>query len=90
MITLTPRLAVIASSWIVGILITSIVMNPTVSVSSATMPGAMSCMKAARAAVGPSWPLKASLRKVQIFWTPWLTPIAKTRNGTRMENGSMP
>jgi len=24
------------------------------------------------------------------FWTPWLTPMAKTRNGTRIENGSTP
>ena len=60
-----------ASSRMIPILITSIVMKPTVSVSSATRPGAIELHEGARARLsGRRAPLNISLRNVEIFWTP--------------------
>ncbi len=56
MIAATPRLAVIAISWIMRILISMMVMKPMVSVSRATPPGISSRRKVLRAAVWLSAP----------------------------------
>ena len=90
MITPTPRLAEIASSRINWILMTRIVRNPTVSASSATPPGTSSWRNALRPASRSSAPVIISDRNARTICTPWLTPMANTRNGTSSESGSTP
>ena len=90
MITATPRLAVIASSWMIGISISRMVRKPAVSVASATLPGMNSRLKQMRAAEWQSSPAVTWPFRALIICTPWETPMAKTRNGTRIDNGSMP
>ena len=90
MITATPMLAAMASSRIVGTGMSRMVTNPIVSVISATPPGTSSCRNAARADLSGSPPANNSARNARTICTPWLTPIAKTRNGTRIDIGSMP
>ena len=91
MITQTPRLAEIASSRMVWILISRIVRKPNVSAIRATPPGTSSCRKALLAASRLlSQPENTAERKARIICTPWLTPMAKMRKGTRIDNGSIP
>jgi hypothetical protein len=90
MMTATPRLAVMAISWIMRMLMSMIVMNPMVSDSNAMPPGTRSRRKVERAAVMLSAPSYTSAPNAEIICTPWLTPMAKMRNGTRMDMGSMP
>ena len=90
MMVATPRLAVIAICWMTSILISMMVMKPMVSEISATPPGTSSLRKLVRAAVRPSAPLKTAARLAVIICTPWLTAMAKIKNGTRIPIGSMP
>ena len=86
----TPMLAVIAISRITGTGITRIVTKPTRSASSATTAGARSWRNVRRAASMLSRPATAASLTALIFCTPWLTPIANTRNGTSSPMGSTP
>ena len=79
-----------AISWMTRIWITSRVRKPMTSVASAVLPGASRRRKAMREAVSESAPLKTSERAALTICTAWLTAIAKTRNGTRIDIGSMP
>ena len=90
MITATPRLAVIASSWMIGISISRMVRKPAVSVASATLPGMNRRRKQMRAAAEQSSPSHTWPFRALIICTPCETPMAKTRNGTRIDSGSMP
>ncbi len=90
MMTATPRLAVIAISWIIRILISMMVMKPMVSDSSAIPPGISSRRKVERAASRLLGLSKTSARNALTICTPWLTPIANIRKGTRIDIGSMP
>ena len=90
MITATPRLAVIASSRMIPISMTSKVRKPTVSDRSAIPPGISSARNAAIAACFALLPLTMFFSTALIICTPWLTPIAKTKNGTRIDMGSRP
>ena len=86
----TPMLAVTAISRITCTGISRIVTKPTRSASSATIAGASSCRNVRRAAAMLSRPSKANSPTALIFCTPWLTPMAKIRNGTSSPIGSMP
>ena len=90
MITATPRLAVLASSWMIGISISRMVRKPAVSVARATLPGMNRRRKQMRAAAEQSAPSQTWPFSALIICTPWDTPMAKTRNGTRIDSGSMP
>ena len=90
MMTATPRLAVIAISWMTRILMRRIVRKPMVSEASAMKPGTRSRRKLFRAAVTESAPSKISAPLALIICTAWLTPMAKMRKGTRIDIGSMP
>ena len=90
MITPMPRLAVTAISWITCTGISRIVMKPTRFASSATIAGRNSSRKVRRAASLQSQPCIAESLTALIFCTPWLVPIAKMMNGTRMPSGSTP
>ena len=89
-IAATPMLAAMANSRIVGTGMSRMVINPIVSVINATLPGTSSCRNALRAASSESLPANSSARNARTICTPWLTPIAKMRNGTRIDIGSMP
>ena len=86
----TPMLAVTAISRITCTGIIRMVMKPTRSASSAMMAGTSSCRNVRRAASMLSRPAKAASLTALIFCTPWLTPMAKIRNGTSRPSGSMP
>ena len=90
MMAATPRLAVTAISWMTRTSMNETVMKPTESEASATAPGSSRRRKLARAASGPGAPAATSARTELTICTPWLTPIAKTRKGTRMDIGSTP
>ena len=90
MIAATPMLAVSAISWMTRTSISEMVMKPTESETSATEPGSSRRRKLARAASGALAPPITSARTALTICTPWLTPIANTRKGTRMDIGSMP
>ena len=90
MIAAIPRLAVIAISWIIRIFISMMVIKPMVSLKSAMPPGTSSRRKLDLDAVPLSAPSKTSARKALTICTPWLTAMAKTRNGTKIDIGSMP
>ncbi len=90
MMTPMPRLAVTAISWITGTRISRIVMKPTRFASSATIAGRNSSRNVRRAASTQSQPDSAASETALIFCTPWLVPIAKMMNGTRMPSGSTP
>ncbi|MNH08317.1 hypothetical protein D3C79_677300 [compost metagenome] len=83
--TNTPMLAVIASCLITPMSITSKVMKPTASASSAVVPGMNRARKVRREASIGAWPWAASLTIRLMFCTAWLMPMAKIRNGTRIE-----
>ncbi|MCY1458265.1 hypothetical protein D9M71_756310 [compost metagenome] len=85
MITSTPTQALIASSRITPISITSRVEKPTTLHSRAMEPGTNSRRKVAFAASMLESPWRRSATMVLIFWIAWLTPMAKVRNGTRVE-----
>ena len=90
MIAATPRLAVIAISLMTCTSMSEMVMKPTESEASATAPGSRRRRTLARAASTPLAPPAASARTELTICTPWLTPIANTRKGTRMDIGSTP
>ena len=90
MIAATPRLAVIAISLMTCTSMSEMVTKPTESEASATAPGSRRRRKLARAASSPLAPPAVSARTELTICTPWLTPIANTRNGTRMDIGSTP
>ena len=90
MMAATPRLAVTAISLMTCTSMSEIVTNPTESEASATAPGSSRPRKAARAASIPAAPRATSARTALTIWTPWLTPMANTRNGTRIDIGSTP
>ena len=66
------------------------VKNPTVSDSSAIPPGTNNFTKLAQLASFAVMPSCTRLPIELIICTPWLTPIAKTKNGTKMDIGSKP
>ncbi|MCY1385317.1 hypothetical protein D9M69_737110 [compost metagenome] len=70
--------------------ITSRVMKPTASASSAVVPGMNSALKVRREACSGVAPLPISLIIRLMFCTAWLIPMAKIRKGTRIEYGSRP
>ena len=90
MIAATPRLAVTAISLMTCTSMNEMVTKPTESEASATEPGSRRRRKLARAASWPLAPPATSARTELTICTPWLTPIANTRNGTRMDIGSTP
>ena len=90
MIAATPMLAAIAISWITWIRMNRMVKNPIVSVASAIPPGTSRRRKLVRAASMPEAPRKISERTELTICTPWLTAMANTRNGTRIDIGSIP
>ena len=90
MMAATPMLAATAISWMTWIWMKRIVKNPMVSVASAMPPGTSSLRKLVRAADRLSAPSKISEPVELTICTPWLTAIAKTRKGTRIDMGSMP
>ena len=65
-------------------------MKPTESEARATAPGSSRRRKLALAASRPAAPATTSARTELTICTPWLTPTANTRKGTRMDMGSMP
>ncbi len=101
----TPMVAVIASSKMMRIGITRIAAKPMQPATRATEPGTSSARKALRAAVSGSMPVRLanssgvpssrppkniSPRYRLIICSPWLTAMAKIRNGVSMFIGSMP
>ncbi|MCY1248479.1 hypothetical protein D9M72_619160 [compost metagenome] len=82
--------AVIASSRIIGIGMRISVTKLTSAVISASDPGISRPVKLRRAAMAESVPWATSRRIKLICWIPCETPIANTRNGTRMASGSSP
>ena len=86
----TPRLAAMAISWITGTGMSAMATKPTVSEARATVPGSRRRRRPRRAASSGAAPAAASARAAPTIWTPWLTPIANTRNGTRIDMGSIP
>ena len=90
MITATPILAVIANSRIMPISITNNVIKPTVSDNSAIPPGTSKFLNAAIDARLAPIPVTACFSTALIICTPWLTPMANTKNGTSIDIGSIP
>ena len=90
MMATIPRLAVMAVSRMTCTSMNEMAMKPTESEASATAPGSSRRRKLARAASRPAAPATISARTALTICTPWLTPTANTRNGTRMDMGSMP
>src|SRR5690606_21719558 len=88
--TATPILAAIASSWITSMLMTIRVVKPMASEINAVKPAMYSERKARRAASILLAPSTLLLPIALIIWTPWLTPMAKTKNGTSIEYGLIP
>ncbi len=88
--TVTPIVAVNASSRTISMSTTAITMKPSALASKAVAPGMNSRMKQLRDAVTPSAPCKVSSFQALVIWTACETPIEKIRNGTRMDNGSRP
>ncbi len=86
----TPILAVMAISRMTCTGIIKMVMKPTKSASRAITAGMSNCLNVRRAASMLSRPSKAASVTALIFCTPWLTPIAKMRNGTSSPSGSKP
>ena len=86
--TATPRLAVSARSWMTSMSITISTAKPTASASSAVSPARNRRRKVKRAATRRCAPRPMSCMIPFIFCAPWLTPMAKTRKGTRIEYGS--
>ncbi|MCY1442473.1 hypothetical protein D9M71_588420 [compost metagenome] len=79
-----------ASSRIIGMGTSTRVAKPTKAVISARLPGISKPMKLRRAAVTASAPAQTSLEMKLTCCTPWETPMANTRNGTRIASGSRP
>ena len=90
MMAATPMPAAMAISWMTRISMNRIATNPTTSVASAAKPGTSRRRKRLRAAVMRSAPSKTSDPNELIICMPWLTAMANTRNGTRIDIGSMP
>ena len=86
--TATPMLAVSARSLITSMSITISTANPTASASSAVSPARNRRLNVKRAATSLCAPRPMSCMMPFIFCAPCDTPIAKTRNGTRIEYGS--
>ena len=86
----TPIEAVIASSRTIGIGISTRVMNDTIAVMRASVPGMSSPEKLSRAASSVLFPWARPRTMKLICWTPCETPMAKTRKGTRTASGSRP
>ncbi|MCY1438060.1 hypothetical protein D9M71_542440 [compost metagenome] len=81
-------LAVIARSWMTGMSISISTAKPTTSASSAVTPARNRRRKVLRAATSLWVPRPMSCMMPFIFCAAWDTPMANTRNGTRMEYGS--
>ena len=105
MVSATPMVAVTASSRTMRMSISMMVAKPMQPATRATAPGISSSRNERRAdssgslpwrvrssATVPSSmpPKKSSPRKRLIICSPWLTAIAKIRNGVSMFIGSMP
>ncbi len=86
----TPIIAVIPSSSIIPIGMITRMPNPTMSVTIAMAPGTRRPLKLLRAAVTLSAPPQICFEIRLICWTECETPMANTRNGTRMASGSSP
>ncbi len=86
----TPIIAVIPSSSIIPMGMTTRMPNPTMSVTIAMEPGTSSPLKLRRAAVMLSAPPQTCFEIRLICWTECDTPMANTRKGTRMASGSSP
>ncbi|MNC35153.1 hypothetical protein D3C75_836260 [compost metagenome] len=82
---MTPMVAVIAKSWITGILMIINTAKPTASAISAIIPVRNRRRKVKRAATSLSAPRPMSCMMPFIFCAPWLRPMANTRKGTRIE-----
>ena len=89
-ISSTPVQAVMPSSRTIGMSISMITAKPSALVSSATAPGTNSVQNAVRAAATASAPATTSRRQALVICTACETPIENTRNGTRIDIGSMP
>ncbi|MNR51103.1 hypothetical protein D3C85_1707300 [compost metagenome] len=74
-----------ARSWITGILMIISTAKPTASATRAIRPVRNRRRKVKRAATSLSAPRPMSCMMPFIFCAPWLRPMAKTRNGTRIE-----
>ena len=83
--TATPMLAVIASSRMTGMSITISTAKPTASARSAVSPARNRRRNVKRAATSLCVPRPMSCMMPFIFCAPCDTPIANTRNGTRIE-----
>ncbi len=83
--TRTPTLAAMARSRITSIWITIRVAKPMPSEISAVRPGTYRERKAKRAAPSELLPWAVPCRIALIICTPWLTPMANTRNGISIE-----
>ena len=70
MMPATPRLAVIAISWMTWIRISRMVTNPIVSLRSAIPPGTSRRRNAIRAAASGVAPSNTSSRTALTIWTP--------------------
>jgi hypothetical protein len=84
----TPRLAASASWRMTPMSIVICAANPAAAASTAVSPAPKSRRKVRRAATCVGAPRATSCVMPFIFWTPWLMPIANTRNGTSIEYGS--
>ncbi|MNG21647.1 hypothetical protein D3C84_1060380 [compost metagenome] len=82
---MTPMVAVIAKSWITGILMIISTAKPTASAISAIIPVRNRRRKVKRAAISLSAPRPMSCMMPFIFCAPWLRPMANTRKGTKIE-----
>ncbi|MCY1455551.1 hypothetical protein D9M71_726900 [compost metagenome] len=73
-----------------GMGISTRVTKETKAVTSARVPGMSRPMKLERAASSTLLPIAISRTMKLICCTPWETPMANTRNGTRTASGSRP
>ena len=89
-ITVTPIVAVKASSRTISISTNAITMKPSAFASSAIAPGMNSFWNECVEAVMPSAPCSVSSRHAFVICTACDTAMEKIRNGTRIDIGSSP
>ncbi len=89
-ITVTPMVAVKASSRTISMSTNAITMKPKALASSAVAPGMNRFWNDRVEAVTPSAPWSVSSFHALVICTAWDTAIEKIRNGTRIDIGSRP
>ncbi len=89
-ITVTPIVAVNASSRTISISTNAMTMNPSAFASSAMAPGMNSFWNECVEAVMPSAPCSVSSLQAFVICTACDTAMEKIRNGTRIDIGSRP